>query len=205
MKKLILTAVALIMAGSFTMASAGTAEMGASIGIGYPDYPEQVSLDLGLFADYKINPFLSVGLETGFDWVLKEYNAGAAPVGSLGTLTQKEKYNFYSFPLLGVVTFNIPLGESPVQPFVSGGAGYSWTIYDAPNDNWTFHGFTWQVMAGATFDLGESAMGMKALIEAGYRGTMIETNVGGINVELDMSSPIVRAGVVFPLSRGSDW
>ncbi len=205
MKKLLLTFISLLMAGLFTAASAGTAEMGVSLGIGYPEYPEQVSFDMGVFVDYQINPFLAVGLESGFDWVLKEYSAGSTTVGSLGPLTQKERFNFYSIPILGMVTFTIPLEGSPIKPFISGGAGYSLTIYDAPGDNWTFQGFTWQAMAGAAIELGENAMGMKVLIEAGYRGTMIEKEISGVDVELEMSSPIVRVGVVFPLTRGDEW
>lgn len=206
MKRLIMTVAAVFLAGSLSMAAAGTADVGGSAGIGYPDYPDQVSFDMGIFFDYNINPYLAVGLESGFDWVFREYKSGSTPVGSLGALSSSERYNFYSFPLLGMVTINVPLEGTPVTPFLSGGAGYSWTIYKAPDDSWTFHGFTWQVMAGAVIELGEKAMGMKILAEAGYRGTMVETTVNGANVELEMSSPIVRVGVVFPLvQRSSDY
>ena len=61
-------------------------------------------------------------------------------------------------------------------------------------------------MGGAVIELGEGAMGMKLRAEAVYRGTMVETSVNGTNVELEMGSPIVRIGVVFPLSQGdSDY
>jgi len=203
-KKLILTVSVFMIAGSLTLASAQEFNVGTSAGIGYPDVPETVSFDMAFFADYSINPYLAVGLETGFGWIKQDYTAGEAVVPGLGGLPVNSTINFFSFPLLAMVTISLPLGEEiPVTPFISGGAGYSWTIFNSPSSyagNETFHGFTWQAMGGAVITLGEAARGMKVLIEAGYRGTDIKN---ADSAELEMSSPIVRIGVMFPLSQGN--
>lgn len=41
------------------------------------------------------------------------------------------------------------------MPYITGGAGYSWTWYRNPAFKDRFEGFTWQALGGVQFKLGE--------------------------------------------------
>ncbi|PKL41131.1 MAG: hypothetical protein CVV44_00400 [Spirochaetae bacterium HGW-Spirochaetae-1] len=206
MKKIIIFFSSLAILFTVSFASAQGVDVGMGLGISYPDEPDQVAFDSSFFADYNVNQYFSIGLETGFGWVKKDIDGPETSFGGLA-LQSGDSINYYTIPLLAVITINIPLGEEvPVVPFLSGGVGYSWTIYDPPSSiDWTFSGLTWQVMGGASYNLGENANGMKVFLEVGYRGTDIKKEFSGHDYELEMSGVIAHIGVAFPLSGGSDY
>lgn len=117
----------------------------------YPDAPPggTVRFDtgarLGLHAGYRLNEWLSLGLETGF--IANEIK------GADAALLQA--------PFLGAVEFRLP-NKSPIQPFVGGGPGISFSILGINNDTLVEGGtdvdgaasdavFAWQIYGGLRF------------------------------------------------------
>lgn len=77
-------------------------------------YNPGVRVDFGL--GYNFNRMLSAGIETGIMWnSMDEY--GGVPISNFG-----QSADFYSVPLLAIVTFKIPT-KSHFVPYVSAGAG----------------------------------------------------------------------------------
>jgi len=205
MKKLILIASAVLLFA--VSASAQNVDVGFGLGGSYPKAPDTVSFDSKLFVNVGINKFFAVGLETGFGWIKR--SAGDDMNFNGATIQAVSSTNFYSFPILLTATVFFPVGdyESPLKPYVSGGAGYSVTNYAPSGNNYFFHGFTWQAAIGLNYNLGSEANNMSVFIEGGYRGTMLERDMdlgaGSVTAELDMSGPFVKAGVSFPISASN--
>jgi hypothetical protein len=207
MKRLSMLMTALALFFMVSVAGAQQANIGFGLGASYPDAPDTAAFDSSVFANYSVNKFFAIGLESGFGWIKKDYSSGDNnPVVENVTLTEAKSINYYTVPLLAAITISIPMGEgeSALVPYIKGAAGYSWTTLDGLEENYTFHGFTWQAMLGFNYDLGADANGMKIFLEAGYRGTMVEAQIDRKNYELDMSGPLAHLGVSFPLGGGSD-
>ena len=204
MKKLSVLFASLALAVCFIVSEASAQSVNAGFGIGasYPKAPEAVGFDSSVFVDFGLNQFFAVGLESGFGWI-RRTSGESIPVGDLPGKLNKST-NLYSIPLLATVTVFIPVSEygSGVLPYISGGAGYSWTTYSGQMHE-TFHGFTYQAVVGANIDLGSGGNGMMVFIEGGYRGTMIEAQIERQNLELDMSGFFGKVGVSFPLVAGN--
>jgi hypothetical protein len=165
-------------------------------GAAYPDAPSKVGFDSAIAVNFGLDKYFNLGVEGGFGWIKWEDKAFAEKIGGMA-LPKVEKANLYSFPLLAVAQVRFADVESDYGflPFLAGGAGYSWTIYDHPDVSETFSGFTWQVSAGTVFSPGEGS-GMKVMLEIGYRGADIENED---SYQLDMSGVFGRLGVSFPL------
>ncbi len=211
MKKIVSLLIALLVLVSFSALSAQEApqiNLNVKAGIAYPSDIEQVGFDSELGLDVWINKFFAVGILTGFGWISKEYDSGESlDFGPTATLSASEDLNIYSLPVIGNI--KIGLGNFKetygITPYVSAGAGYLWVFHRMSDANETFSGFAWQVAGGVAFDLGEGANGMQVLVEAGYRGTEVETEYNGKDYELEMSGLIVHLGVSFPLSGGDSY
>jgi len=202
MKKMTLCLVFLmaITAGVAMAQDYPSADVNLRLGIQYPDAPSRVGFDTAIGFNYWINPFFAPGIEAGFGWISKSYSSGdTLPVRGTSGITRKDDLNIFSLPILAKLTFGLgTLKEtSGILPFISGGAGYSWQFFRFPGQNDLFNGFTWEVLGGVSFDLGEAARGMEVMLEAGYRGTMTDNNR---DYELDMSGFICHLGVSFPLN-----
>lgn len=204
MKRITTILASLTLLFSVSAASAQQSNLGFGLGISYPDAPDTVAFDSSLFFDYSVNKFFAIGVESGFGWIKKDLKSGDKAFEDFNA-PEAASINYYSIPLLAVITISIPIGEydSPLVPYISGGAGYSWTIFDGMDDNYTFSGFTWQAVVGFNYDLGYEANGMKIFLEAGWRGTDIEDDIEGHTYELEMSGLIAHIGASFALGGGS--
>ncbi|HQO39499.1 MAG TPA: outer membrane beta-barrel protein [Spirochaetota bacterium] len=167
-------------------------------GIGYPDAPSKVGFDGAVAVNFGLDKYFNLGVEGGFGWIQWEDKDASVNYPNLN-ITQVEKANLYSFPLLAVAQIRFADVESDYGflPFLAGGAGYSWTVYDHPDVSETFSGFTWQVSAGTVFSPGEGSA-MKVMLEIGYRGADIENED---SYQLDMSGVFGRIGVSFPIGN----
>ena len=69
-----------------------------------------------------------------------------------------------------------------------------------PSENKTklFHGLTWQVMFGASYDPGPDSK-IEFLAEVGYRGAKLKKD----NLEVDMSGFVINLGVRYPFDAPS--
>ena len=210
MKKLMLVFVSAVM---FLAVSASAQSLNAGFGLGgsYPKAPDSIGFDSKVFVDVGLNKFFALGIESGFGWIKR--SSGDEIKFDGGTMKATSSLNFYSIPLLLTATVFFPVGEyeSPLKPYISGGAGYSWTVYSSANDptfdkkNTTFHGFTWQAVVGIDYNLGSDANNMSVFLEGGYRGTMLEKKYRSVTYELDMSGAFVKVGVSFPIIAASDY
>ncbi len=197
--KNIVTAIVTAMLLAFSTALfAQASSIDLKVGAGYPKAPEKVGFDSAIDINLGLDKYFNLGLEAGFGWIQWKDNDFAQQVAGPVTLTKVEKANLYSFPLLAVASIRFADVESDYGflPFLSGGAGYSWTYFDHPEFSDTFGGFTWQVSAGTVFSPGEGS-NMNVILEIGYRGAAIEDED---SYELDMSGVFGRIGVSFPLS-----
>lgn len=166
-------------------------------GIAYPDAPDKIGFDSAIGFNYGVDKYFTLGIETGFGWVKWKQKGASQTIGSVA-LTNVDKTNLYSLPLLATATVRLSdmMENYGVMPFITGGVGYSWTWFDTEEiQNKTFHGFTWQAMGGVAIKLGYDS-DIQFIIEAGYRGAEIENSK---NFELNMSGFVARAGVSIPL------
>lgn len=169
-------------------------------GAQFPDAPDKAGFDSAVTLNIGVDKYFTIGAETGFGWVQWK-DKGEKISGGPVTFTEVEKQNLYSLPLLAVVTVRFAdlMESAGVMPYITAGAGYSWTWYDYQTDTETFRGFTWQVGGGLQFKLGaDSALSL--VIEGGYKSAPVENSD---NLELDMSGAYARAGISFPL-EGSE-
>lgn len=165
-------------------------------GVQYPTDIEKVGFDSAAKVSFGIDKYFAVGLESGFGWLNWEDKDSPVAAGNLN-LTKVEKTNLYYVPLLAVATVRLSdlLESDGFMPYLSGGAGYSWAWYRHPEIKERFDGFTWQIVGGVAFKLGSDS-NLTLLLEGGYRGAGIQNED---DFELDMSGPIGRVGVSFPL------
>lgn len=196
MKFIIRTIITVLLVGFSTSLFAQESNLDFKVGIAYPDAPDKVGLDTAIAFNLGLDKYFTIGAETGFGWIKWEDKDAAEMMGEI-TLAQVEKANAYSLPLLATATIRFAdvMSSYGFMPYISGGAGYSWTWYDHPEFEDTFHGFTWQVTGGIIFKPGEGSA-INVIIDAGYRGAGIENSD---SYELDMSGFIARIGVSFPM------
>ena len=198
MKKIIFSIITMFFIASATALFAQDSNITVKAGAAYPDAPEKVGFDSAVAFNLGVDKYFTLGAETGFGWVKWKESGNSTDLGNLN-ITSVEKTNLYSMPLLAVATLRLAdmMENYGVMPYITGGAGYSWTWFRNPDAKETFHGFTWQVMGGAAFRLGSDS-DLQFIVEAGYRAAAIENSD---NFELDMSGFVGRAGVSFPLVR----
>lgn len=198
MKKLIYSIIMMTLVAFSTTLFAQDSNITIKAGMAYPDAPDKVGFDSAIGFNYGIDRYFTLGLETGFGWV-KWKQKGTSQTISGVTLSNVDKNNLYSLPLLATATVRLSdmMENYGVMPFATGGVGYSWTWFNTKTENQskTFHGFTWQAMGGAAIKLGYDS-DIQFIIEAGYRGAEIENSK---NFELNMSGFVARAGVSIPL------
>lgn len=203
MKKIItiVSSIMLLISASFIYAAESNFDIKA--GISYPSGPEKVGLDSSISFNIGLDKFFALGIEGGFNWVSWEETSGSIEYGPV-PLTQTEKINAYSLPVLLNARLRYDIRDQyGILPFIAAGAGYSWTFFRMTDSNRDFSGFTWQVMGGIAFRLGEGS-NMELLIEAGYRGAKVSDEN---DYELNMSGFVAHAGVRFPIfgGGGSDF
>lgn len=165
-------------------------------GVQYPSDVEKVGFDSAATLNIGVDKYFAIGVESGFGWIKWEDKDSPIAAGNIN-VAKVEKTNLYYLPLLAVATirFSDFLESDGFMPYVSGGAGYSWTWYRNPDYNDRFDGFTWQAVAGVAFRLGSDS-NLTLLVEGGYRGADVEDSK---NYALDMSGPIGRIGISFPI------
>lgn len=165
-------------------------------GAQFPDAPDKAGFDSAVTLNLGVDKYFTIGAETGFGWVRWKDKDSDVAAGYVD-LNKVEKTNLYSLPALAVATIRFAdlMESNGFMPYISAGAGYSWTWYDHPEFHDTFHGFTWQVSGGVQVKLGaDSALSL--VIEGGYKSAPVENSE---NLELDMSGAFARAGICFPL------
>jgi len=169
-------------------------------GVQYPDDPDKTGFDSAATLNIGVDKYFTLGVESGFGWVQWKDKGEKVPGGEV-TFTETETTNLYSLPLLGVATIRLAdmMENYGFMPYITGGAGYSWTWYRSSYLKERFDGFTWQVVGGVEIKLGSDS-NLAVLLEGGYRYAPVENSD---NLELDMSGFIGRAGISFPL-EGSD-
>jgi len=194
----------LVIAATATALFAEGSNINFKIGAQWPDAPDKTGLDTAISFNYGADKYFTIGAEAGFGWVKYKEEGDSFETDNNVTLTEVEKTNIYSFPLMAVAT--VRLADMQEQygfmPYITGGAGYSWAVYKNsdiediyPEFDNSFDGFTWQVVGGCAILLGSDS-NMTLTIEAGWRGAELENED---SIELDMSGIIARAGVTFPL------
>jgi outer membrane protein W len=178
---------------------------------------DKAGFDAGIAYAYKIERFFAFVPEVNFNWINFDQCATSpcqtATVGGL-TSTLTTTRNHYTLPLMLNLRFIVPMGseDTPaVQPYVTLGAGYAWSFFEAKTPQYTqgavttpaatvsdsAAGFMYQGMVGLAFNMGMltegSASATNLLIEGGYRGGQVEKN----GFKFDMSGYVLRVGAAF--------
>ncbi|MCP4137839.1 MAG: porin family protein [bacterium] len=192
----------LFMASSVFAFGAAESNIDLKAGIAYPasgdNSPGKVGFDSALSLNIGLDKYFALGVESGFGWLSWKNSVGTDPFSTV-TLSQVTTTNAYTVPALLNARVRFDQRDMyGIMPYIAVGAGYSWTFFSRDSGTRTFHGFTWQAMAGCAFRIGEDS-NMEILAEAGYRGAAV-TDSG--SYELDMSGLIAHVGVRFPLGGG---
>lgn len=179
---------------------------------------DKAGFDAGIAYAYKIERFFAFVPEINFNWINFDQCATSpcqtAQVGGL-TSTLTTTRNHYTLPLMLNLRFIVPMGseDTPaVQPYVTLGAGYAWSFFEAKTPAYTptvgapvaastvsdsAAGFMYQGMVGLAFNLGMltegSASATNILVEGGYRGGQVEKS----GFKFDMSGYVLRVGAAF--------
>ncbi len=142
-----------------------------------------------------VDKYFTVGPEAGFGWINWEEKTGTVVLGNQ-TLSKNSQINLYSLPVLGVAKIRLAdmMESYGFMPYIAGGAGYSWTWYKLPEKTYRFGGFTWEALGGVEIKLGADS-NLAFVLEGGYRGAKVKHT----GLTLDMSGPVGRAGISFPL------
>ena len=197
-RKIFLTLVTLVFS---TALFAQTTTLHVKGGVQYPSDPDKLGFDSAVTLNIGLDKYFTLGAESGFGWLKWKDKDGKVTLGGVGGgigTAQVEKSNLYSLPLLAVATVRLGdmMEDYGFMPYVTGGAGYSWTWFRDPNYKTKFDGFTWQVVGGVEIKLGTDSS-LALVIEGGYRGAAVENKD---KFELDMSGWIGRVGVSLPLA-----
>jgi len=165
-------------------------------GVQYPSDPDKLGFDSALTFNLGLDKYFALGVESGFGMLQWKEKGNKVGFGGLSG-AQVDKSNAYSLPLLAVATIRLAdmMEDYGFMPYITGGAGYSWTWYRHPNFKDRFDGFTWQAVGGFEFKLGADS-DLALVIEGGYRGAAVENSK---NWELNMSGWIGRVGISIPL------
>jgi len=191
-KKIFFTLVTLV----FSTALFAQTTLHVKGGVQYPSDPSKIGFDSAVTLNIGLDKYFTLGAESGFGWLKWKDKGDSKDLGPVYG-TQVEKSNLYSLPLLAVATVRLGdmMQDYGFMPYVTGGAGYSWTWLRDPLVKTKFDGFTWQVVGGVEIKLGADS-NLSLVLEGGYRGAAVENKD---KLELDMSGWIGRAGVSFPL------
>ncbi|MCL1834478.1 MAG: porin family protein [Leptospirales bacterium] len=172
-------------------------------GAQYPSDPDKIGLDSAITFNLGLDKYFTAGVESGFGWIKWKDKGNSIELPGGTPTTQVTKTNLYSLPLLAVATVRLAdmMADYGFMPYITGGAGYSWTWYREPGYKSRFDGFTWQAVGGVEIKLGEGS-GLALVIEGGYRGAAVENKD---KIEVDMSGFIGRVGISVPLGASSDF
>jgi hypothetical protein len=163
--------------------------------------------------DYSLvlDPFFTVGAETGLFWVNWQEKRGQTIVGST-VADVKAQTNAFVIPMLAVAQLRLPNVKDRfnILPYLSVGLGLSLmpisysdpaytdaggTDHKKQTLNQFYAGFTWKVAAGAAYSPNGSKISFIA--EVGYVGSNLERG----NETLDMSRFVMNVGVRFPIDK----
>jgi len=181
---------------------------------------DKAGFDAGIAYAYKIERFFAFVPELNFNWINFDQcvsnGAGGCQTATVGGLssTLTTSRNHYTLPLMLNLRFIVPMGseDTPaVQPYVTLGAGYAWSFFEATTPQHTIGatttpaqsvsdsaaGFMYQGMLGLAFNLGMltegSASSTNILLEGGYRGSQVKKS----GFKFDMSGYVLRVGAAF--------
>lgn len=207
MKRICMFVLIMICMSSAVIAMGEQKNIDVKLSGGYATYPERGGF--GLLADYlwALDPYFAAGVETGFFWVKWEEKRGKALVGQ-SDADLKAKTNAFSIPALaiGQVRFQNLKEKYNILPYITVGLGYTFmpvtysdpsytdssgTAHDSKKLHQLYHGFTWEVFAGAAYS--PTGSNVHFLAEVGYVGSKPSKG----NVDIDMSRFMINAGVRF--------
>ncbi len=176
------------------------------LGTGYAQDPDKFGWQLNFMWLADLDPFFALGFEPGIYWAKWERKISNKEVGDVPA-NVKADTNAYMIPVLADAQIRLPNLQNKIHmiPYLTVGIGYSFMIlrYTMPEYNGSessetktkfFHGLTWQVMLGMSYDPGHSSK-IRFIAEAGYRSAKLSKG----NLEIDMSGLVINIGVKYPL------
>lgn len=212
MKKIsLITAVFMIILTSY--ASAATKCLDGKLGTAYATDPEKFGWQLNFAYLNELDPFFALGFEPGIYWIQWERTVGREQQGTTIEADVKADTNAYVIPVIVDAQIRLSNLENKlhVKPYITIGLGYSIMILDYSQPGYTdnssgtpvlvpseentklFHGLTWQLLAGASYDPGPESR-IEFLVELGYRGAKLQKG----DLEVDMSGFMFNIGIRFP-------
>jgi hypothetical protein len=179
------------------------------IGAGYASEPDKFGWQLNFAFLNDLDPFFALGFEPGFYWARWNRKISSSEVGNVPADIKADS-DAYIFPAIVDAQVRLPNLKSKiyVEPYVTLGLGYSFMILDytipayqsnsSEHNTKFFHGFTWQLMFGMSYDPGYSSK-LKFIAELGYRGAKLKKG----NLEIDMSGAILNIGIRYPFGEST--
>ena len=178
--------------------------MDGKIGTSYASDPDKFGWQLNFMWLADLDPYFALGFEPGIYWARWERELSSEEIGGSVSANKKADSDAYMIPVLADAQIRLPNLERKLNiiPYATLGLGYSFMIlhYTLPEnssgDSETktrfFHGLTWQLMFGMSYNPGTK---IRFIAEAGYRGAKLSRD----NLEVDMSGLVINIGVKYPI------
>jgi len=211
MKQLIVLTMICVFSATGAYAIGTGKSIEGKIGGGYAPYTNRAGLNVSGNLQWDLDPFFSCGIESGFFWINWEEKRGKELVGQSNS-DLKATTNAVVFPFMAIAQIKLPNLKDKIKvvPFLTVGLGYSLMplVYSDPhytdasgvdhsakNLYRLFHGFTWEVFAGAAYS--PSGSKIEFIGEFGYIGSHLYHG----NSDINMSRISLDAGVRFSLGN----
>ena len=127
-RKILVTLAALIFS---TALFAENSTLNVKAGAQFPDAPDKAGFDSAVNLNLGLDKYFTIGVESGFGWVQWKDKGESIPGGKCYfDYRLKQRICIHSL-LLAVATIRLAdmMESYGFMPYISGGAGYSWTWY----------------------------------------------------------------------------
>ncbi len=155
---------------------------------------KNVSFDSSVGFDFQVEKYFAIGFESGLNCLFAKARTGDQRESSAASSAKRT--NVYTIPFLFEASARYDKRDTwGIMLYITPGIGYGLSIYDHPDSREIYHGYAWQIMGGIAVHF-KNMKALELLIEAGYRGTVLQDSD---NHSLELAGMVFQAGLSFPL------
>jgi len=213
-KVLFLAIVSILVAASsvFAQQTAKTTEF--RIGTSYADSADKMGYGGSFYFCNEFDPMLAFGLNPGMMWWNWEYYKKDKNGNRIYTMTdlngdgtketktyKKYDQNAFLIPIMATASIRFPQLKNSIMvvPFFNPGIGYSLMPVKGDSSVALYHGFSWQVSAGAAYTVSDN---LAFIFDTGYRRSNISNSD---DAEMKMSGWFFNIGATLNVAGSAPY